>query len=78
MPREDVIDVPAVGDGLCVSNVLQSNMVLQRDKPIHLALPISRGDRNQIIQALRQQDTPRRLQEARQIIEAGDGKQSSG
>jgi sialate O-acetylesterase len=34
MPREDVIDVPAVGDGLCVSNVFQSNMVLQRDKPI--------------------------------------------
>jgi sialate O-acetylesterase len=34
MPREDVIDVPAIGDGLCVSNVFQTNMVLQRDKPI--------------------------------------------
>jgi sialate O-acetylesterase len=34
MPREDVIDVPAVGEGLCVSNVFQSNMVLQRDKPV--------------------------------------------
>ena len=34
MPREDVIEVPAIGDGLCVSNVFQSNMVLQRDKPI--------------------------------------------
>ena len=36
MPREDVIDVPAIGDGLCVSNVFQSNMVLQRDKPISI------------------------------------------
>ncbi|MEM1449976.1 MAG: hypothetical protein AAGI22_12745, partial [Planctomycetota bacterium] len=36
MPREDVIDVPAIGDGLCVSNVFQSNMVLQRDAPIAL------------------------------------------
>lgn len=34
MPREDVIEIPAIGDGLCVSNVFQSNMVLQRDKPI--------------------------------------------
>ncbi len=34
MPREDVIDVPAVGEGLCVSNVFQTNMVLQRDKPV--------------------------------------------
>ena len=34
MPKEDVVDVPAVADGLCVSNVFQSNMVLQRDKPI--------------------------------------------
>lgn len=32
MPREDVVDVPAVGEGLCVSNVFQSNMVLQRGK----------------------------------------------
>lgn len=36
MPREDVIDVPAVGEGLCVSNVFQANMVLQRDKPISI------------------------------------------
>ncbi len=36
MPREDVIDVPAIGEGLCVSNLFQSNMVLQRDKPIAL------------------------------------------
>lgn len=36
MPREDVIDVPAIGDGLCVSNLFQTNMVLQRDKPIHI------------------------------------------
>jgi sialate O-acetylesterase len=34
MPREDVIDVPAIGEGLCVSNVFQTNMVLQRDKPV--------------------------------------------
>lgn len=34
MPKEDVIEIPAIGDGLCVSNVFQSNMVLQRDKPI--------------------------------------------
>jgi len=36
MPREDVIEVPAVGDGLCVSNVFQSNMVLQRDKLVNV------------------------------------------
>ena len=36
MPREDVIDVPAIGNGLSVSNVFQTNMVLQRDKPIHV------------------------------------------
>lgn len=36
MPREDVIDVPAISQGLCVSNVFQSNMVLQRDKPISI------------------------------------------
>ncbi len=33
MPREDVVDVPAISEGLCVSNVFQSKMVLQRDKP---------------------------------------------
>ncbi len=36
MPREDIIDVPAISDGLCVSNVFQTNMVLQRDKPVHV------------------------------------------
>ena len=36
MPREDVIEVPAIGEGLCVSNLFQSNMVLQRDKPIRV------------------------------------------
>lgn len=36
LPREDVIKVPALGKDLCVSNVFQSNMVLQRDKPIHV------------------------------------------
>lgn len=36
MPREDVIDVPAIGEGLCFHQVFQSQMVLQRDKPIGL------------------------------------------
>ncbi len=36
MPREDVVDVPAIGEGLCVSNVFQTNMVLQWDKPINV------------------------------------------
>ncbi len=36
MPREDVVDVPAIGPGLCVANVFQSNMVLQRDKPLNI------------------------------------------
>ena len=36
MPRRDVVDVPAIPDGLSVSNLFQSNMVLQRDKPIAL------------------------------------------
>ncbi len=34
MPKEDVVDVPAIGRGLCVANVFQTNMVLQRDKPL--------------------------------------------
>ncbi len=34
MPREDVVEFPAIGDGLCLSNLFQSNMVIQRDKPI--------------------------------------------
>jgi sialate O-acetylesterase len=36
LPKEDVIDVPALGEGLWVSNVFQTNMVLQRDKPIFI------------------------------------------
>lgn len=31
---EDFIRVPAIGEGLSVSNVFQSNMVIQRDKPV--------------------------------------------
>ena len=34
MPRQDVIDVPALGEGLSVSNVFQTNMVLQRDRAV--------------------------------------------
>lgn len=36
MPREDVVDVPAIGEGLCLCNLFQSNMVLQRDKPVRV------------------------------------------
>lgn len=33
---KDRIDVPAIGDGLCLHNLFQSGMVLQRDKPIRI------------------------------------------
>jgi sialate O-acetylesterase len=33
-PGKDMIDTPAIGEGLCVHNLFQSNMVFQRDKPI--------------------------------------------
>jgi sialate O-acetylesterase len=36
MPKEHVIDVPAIGEGLSIHNLFQSNMVLQRDKPISI------------------------------------------
>lgn len=36
MPREDMIEIPAISEGLCISNLFQNNMVLQRDKPIHI------------------------------------------
>jgi sialate O-acetylesterase len=36
MPSEDVVDVPAIGEDLCVHNLFQSNMVLQRDRPIRI------------------------------------------
>jgi sialate O-acetylesterase len=36
MPKEDVVELPAIGQGLCVANVFQSNMVLQRDKPLSI------------------------------------------
>lgn len=34
LPQENVVDVPAISDGLCLHNLFQSNMVLQRDKEI--------------------------------------------
>jgi len=34
MPKENVVEVPAISEGLCVSNVFQTNMVIQRDKPV--------------------------------------------
>ncbi|HEY3319020.1 MAG TPA: hypothetical protein VGP72_00890 [Planctomycetota bacterium] len=36
MPKADVVEVPAIGPGLCVGNAFQSNMVLQRDKPLNI------------------------------------------
>ena len=36
MPHRNVVDVPTRGEGLCLSNLFQSNMVLQRDKPISI------------------------------------------
>ena len=36
MPREDVVEVQAVGEGLCVSNAFQSHMVLPRDQPVRI------------------------------------------
>ena len=36
MPKEDVVEVPALGEGLFLHNLFQSNMVLQRDKPVSL------------------------------------------
>jgi len=36
MPKADVVEVTAIGQGLCVANVFQSNMVLQRDKPLNI------------------------------------------
>ncbi len=36
MPREHVIDAPSIGEELSLHNLFQSNMVLQRDKPINI------------------------------------------
>lgn len=36
VPGKDRIDVPTIGDGLCLHNLFQSGMVLQRDKPIRI------------------------------------------
>jgi len=36
LPKEDVVVVPAIGKSLCVSNAFQTNMVIQRDKPVPL------------------------------------------
>ena len=36
VPGKDRIDVPAIGAGLCLHNLFQSGMVLQRDKPIRI------------------------------------------
>ena len=39
-----------------------------------VTLPISRGDRNKIVQALREQDRLRRITEAKQLINELDAK----
>lgn len=36
MPKADVLEVPAIGKGLCLHNAFQSNMVLQRDQPVKI------------------------------------------
>ena len=36
MPRENVVETPAISEGLCVSNLFQTGMVLQRNKPISI------------------------------------------
>ncbi len=36
VPGQDRIDTPAIDTGLCLHNVFQSNMVIQRDKPIRV------------------------------------------
>ncbi|MBM4154213.1 MAG: hypothetical protein FJ221_04205 [Lentisphaerae bacterium] len=36
MPRADVVEVPSISPGLCVANLFQSHMVLQRDKPLRI------------------------------------------
>ena len=33
---KDFTEVPAMGSGLCLHNLFQSDMVLQRDKPIRI------------------------------------------
>ena len=34
MPKQDVVEFPAMRAGLCVSNLFQTHMVLQRDQPL--------------------------------------------
>ena len=36
VPGKDLIDTPAIDTGLCVHNAFQSNMIIQRDKPIRV------------------------------------------
>jgi sialate O-acetylesterase len=36
LPKQDVVEVPAIAPGLCVANLFQSNMVLQRGKPLNI------------------------------------------
>ena len=36
VPGNERIDVPAIGDGLCLHNLFQTGMLLEREKPIHI------------------------------------------
>ena len=57
LPRgESVVDAPAVGDGLCVHNLFQSNMVLQRDRPIKIWGWAAAGEAVRVSFAGQQQD----------------------
>lgn len=56
---KDRIDTPAIGSGLCVHNLFQSNMVVQREKPIPIwgwaaageTITVSFGDMTQAVAA---------------------------
>ena len=37
MPEANVVDVPAIGEGLCVHNLFQSHMVVQREQAIRVS-----------------------------------------
>ena len=59
-PGKDRIDTPAIGSGLCVHNLFQSNMVVQRDKPIPIwgwaapgeSITVSFGGNNKTVTAV--------------------------